>query len=128
MARGNNQNQLGKHSLLGAHVYDEAARKWVLPQQQANKSKVRYRVTTGSLQNNSATMQNASMQYGGSGTVKIPNMECQLAAKYVTSKPVDLPTVPAKTEIDEETNRILENMDLEVSGLVHATSLCYRWF
>ena len=76
------------------HLYDETSRKWVTSFAKP-------------------TMQYGSMQYGGSGTVKVPNIECQLAAKYVTSRPVDLPTVPAKTEVDEETNRILESMELE---------------
>ncbi|QDZ20148.1 hypothetical protein HOP50_03g26670 [Chloropicon primus] len=52
------------------------------------------------------------MQYG-SGTIQLPAVECQLAAKYVTSRPIDLPTVPEKTQVDEETARILESMDLE---------------
>ncbi len=53
------------------------------------------------------------MQYG-SGNLNLPTVECQLASKYVTSRPIDLPTVPAKTELDDETNRILEDMALEV--------------
>merc|ERR1711977_35646 len=53
-----------------------------------------------------------AMQYG-SGSLQMPQVECQLAAKYVTSRPIDLPTVPEKTEVDEETARILESMELE---------------
>ena len=54
----------------------------------------------------------ATMQYG-SGNLQVPKVECQLAAKYVTSKPIDLQTVPEKTEVDGETARILESMELE---------------
>merc|ERR1712039_208625 len=61
---------------------------------------------TPSSSSSSSGAQRKGMQYG-SGNLQIPKVECQLAAKYVTSRPIDLPIVP------EETNRILGNMELE---------------
>ena len=68
--------------------------------------------TPSSSSSSSSGAQRKGMQYG-SGNLQIPKVECQLAAKYVTSRPIDLPTVPEKTKVDEETNRILGNMELE---------------
>lgn len=48
-----------------------------------------------------------------SGNWKVPKMRCQLAAKYVASKPVALPEMPQKTQFDAQTLSIIESAEVE---------------
>merc|ERR1711959_114559 len=79
---------------------------------------------TPSSSSSSSGAQRKGMQYG-SGNLQIPKVECQLAAKYVTSRPIDLPIVPEKTKVEKQTCE--EDYCSNFEDQVYSISLVEVW-